>query len=875
MPDVALPDIDWKKPDHDAIFTERMRRLSQIRNTPGMLAGLKAFYKDNPAQFICDWGITFDPRNAEIGLPVKMAFILFPRQIEAIDWLVAKWRGREDGLVEKSRDMGLSWLCVSFAVWMWLYHPESVIGFGSRKEEYVDRIGDPKALFWKARAFIDGLPVEFQPAGWDSTKHAPFMRILNPENGSAIVGEAGDNIGRGNRTGVYFKDEAQPLTALVLTPSGWKTMGDMHPGAVIAGPDGGWRCVTHINDAGVHPVYRIGFSDGTFAECSHNHLWVVDKVHGKRERLTLRAHEIAEKFKYEAPCGQVQYRFRVPVARPVKFADADPLPIDPYVLGAMLGDGGMSQIDHCPKFTTADPEIAAEVERLLPDGVQLVAEKKYGYRFVSSRGRGLKSGNGKNGTPNRMRELLRDVGLLGHRSPDKWIPEQYLLASPEDRLSLLQGLMDTDGSASGGVASFHTSSLRLALDMLFLVQALGGTATHNVKPDARGYLDMHVLHLTLTEGMKAFRLERKLKALRRRKHPPGRTINSISLIGEVQVRCITVDAPDGLYLTDNCIVTHNSAFYERPEAIDAALSQTSNCKIDVSTPNGVGNPFYRKRHGGKISVFVFDWRDDPRKDEAWYQHQCETLEPHVVAQEIDRNYSASVTNTYISADIANEALRRGPANVPAVGGLRVGVDPARFGDDKFAVAIRRGRLLIAQHETGKVDSIQGAAYVRALLLPFDEAPEQIAVDEIGIGAGVVDQLGVLYPGGIVVGVNSSLRMDGEETKRKRIDTTVELCYNLRAQMWREMKEWLAGASIPNDPELVSELASVRYTYRGGSLLLESKDDMKRRGVKSPNKADSLAMTFAVPGTMKTAVLNHPFFQNYNPAAHAPATTAGY
>jgi len=150
-------------------------------------------------------------------------------------------------------------------------------------------------------------------------------------------------------------------------------------------------------------------------------------------------------------------------------------------------------------------------------------------------------------------------------------------------------------------------------------------------------------------------------------------------------------------------------------------------------------------------------------------------------------------------------------------------------------------------ETQNLDSIQGAAWVRSLIDPYGERPEQIAVDEIGVGAGVVDQLKGWY-GSIVVGVNSSIRMDGEKKREDMMinKATDTVYYNLRAFMWGEMREWLKGASIPVDGELQSELTSIRYGYRGGSLLLESKDDMKKRGVKSPNKADSLALTFADP-----------------------------
>jgi phage terminase large subunit len=139
-----------------------------------------------------------------------------------------------------------------------------------------------------------------------------------------------------------------------------------------------------------------------------------------------------------------------------------------------------------------------------------------------------------------------------------------------------------------------------------------------------------------------------------------------------------------------------SAFYEHADAIDAALSQTSNCKIDVSTPNGAGNAFYRKRHGGRIKVFVFDWRQDPRKGKDWYAKQCEILDAVIVAQEIDRDYESSVTDSWIPSDIVIAAQARGPADVRPVGGLRVGVDVARFGDDKTVISFRRGRVLLKQ-----------------------------------------------------------------------------------------------------------------------------------------------------------------------------------
>lgn len=199
--------FDFKNPDYVAVFEWRMDRLKRIRRDPKVLPALKAFYRDNPAQFIIDWGMTFEPRNVERGLPAHIPFLLFPKQEEWVAWFVERWKQREPGLTEKTRDMGMSWLTVGTAATICLHHRGVVAGFGSRKEEYVDKIGSPKALFEKARMFLASLPPEFR-GGWHRDKHAPHMRVLFPETGSAMTGESGDGIGRGDRTSFYVVDES-------------------------------------------------------------------------------------------------------------------------------------------------------------------------------------------------------------------------------------------------------------------------------------------------------------------------------------------------------------------------------------------------------------------------------------------------------------------------------------------------------------------------------------------------------------------------------------------------------------------------------------------------------------------------------------------
>lgn len=199
--------FDFKNPDYLAVFQWRLERLNAIRNNPKVWPGLRAFYKSDPAQFIIDWGVTFDPRNAEIGLPALMPFLLFPKQEEWVRWFLERWKNREPGLTDKSREMGLSWLTVSMSATICLFNEGIVVGFGSRKEEYVDKKGDPKSLLYKARQFVSHLPLEFR-GEWDERKHAPYMRVEFPATGSVIAGESGDGIGRGARASFYFVDES-------------------------------------------------------------------------------------------------------------------------------------------------------------------------------------------------------------------------------------------------------------------------------------------------------------------------------------------------------------------------------------------------------------------------------------------------------------------------------------------------------------------------------------------------------------------------------------------------------------------------------------------------------------------------------------------
>ena len=202
----GLVPIDWKNPDYPAIIRARLENLDRLNENP---EAFKAYYRQDGttiADFISDWGWVYEPRNVEIGRPANIPFVLFPKQREYIAWVYAKWRGRRPGLTEKSREVGISWCSVALAVALCALYDGVSIGFTSYKKEYVDELGEMKALLVKARTFIANLPAVLR-AGYVEWRDAPLMRISFPDTGSMIGGEVGKEIGRGDRRSLYFVDE--------------------------------------------------------------------------------------------------------------------------------------------------------------------------------------------------------------------------------------------------------------------------------------------------------------------------------------------------------------------------------------------------------------------------------------------------------------------------------------------------------------------------------------------------------------------------------------------------------------------------------------------------------------------------------------------
>ncbi|APC34480.1 phosphate starvation-inducible protein PhoH [Nocardiopsis dassonvillei] len=366
----------------------------------------------------------------------------------------------------------------------------------------------------------------------------------------------------------YMRGRAQPVHTNVLTPEGFRPIGDLRVGDLVVGSNGEPTPVLGVYPQGRKAIYRVATQDGASTLCSEDHLWSVrtreDTRRGKPHRV-LTAKEIRE-----SGLRRAHYRkYELPLlSQPVEFPERE-LPMDPYALGLLLGDGCLTG-STTPSFSTEDPELAEALGELVP-GVRV--NWKSGPDYVINRER--QPGDVIT-IANPVTAIMRELGLCGTTSATKFVPDVYLYNSAEVRLALLQGLLDSDGgpvSQSGRTCrvQYVTTSPMLSAAVRFLAQSLGGVAyvrmraaegrtPGRAKGREVGYrYDAHVLDLRLPEGISPFRLGRKMERYRSSGGGrPMRFIDSIEPAGTEECVCIQVAAEDSLYVTEDFLLTHNT-----------------------------------------------------------------------------------------------------------------------------------------------------------------------------------------------------------------------------------------------------------------------------------------------------------------------------
>lgn len=345
-------------------------------------------------------------------------------------------------------------------------------------------------------------------------------------------------------TGAIGIGKGLATSDVVLTPDGWKKVGDVRVGDQLVGKDGRPTRVEGVFPRGRLPLYRVEFDDGNYVQVDGDHLWDV-QTPSQRYRgqgyQTIATRDLMSDLNIGNRVASKKWH--IPLAEPVRFGAGPNLPIPPYALGALIGDGGLAH--GSIRLSSMDLELVERVASELG-----VTPKHVGfgcdYRLVRERG-------DRDDHPLRV---LRDLGLCV-RSEQKRIPRDYLFASIEDRWELLRGLMDTDGWVQnrGKSSLFSSASSALAGDVQHLVESLGGVASRHVKKTT--HLDAHILDIRLSHN--PFWLPRKAGEWRpASKYRPRRMIASITPDREDDVVCFKVAAPDGLFLARHFIVTHNT-----------------------------------------------------------------------------------------------------------------------------------------------------------------------------------------------------------------------------------------------------------------------------------------------------------------------------
>jgi replicative DNA helicase len=353
--------------------------------------------------------------------------------------------------------------------------------------------------------------------------------------------------------------KAQPLDAKIKTTTGWTLMGELRLGDELASVDGRRSLVSGIFPQGVKQVFRVTFSDGRSTTCTGAHLW---RVHyrGWPDARVLETSQVVGLLRKK------RYRHRLWIDAPSgDFGHPEALPVDPYVLGALLGDGSL--LGSSLRFSTAESEMLDRILERATPAFALRAAGGYDWRIVQTAGAHRPGVAGV--SPNGLIDALRGLGLWGKRSESKFIPDVYLDASRADRVELLRGLMDTDGWVERwGSTRFCSTNERLAHQVAALVRSLGGwcsVRSRRTTYSARGVKKVgrtaFVCNIHHSDPKGMFHLtvkkDRAHHAPRRRWRP---VFTAIEPVGAAETQCIAVTHPSRLYVTDDYVVTHNTAF---------------------------------------------------------------------------------------------------------------------------------------------------------------------------------------------------------------------------------------------------------------------------------------------------------------------------
>ena len=398
----------------------------------------------------------------------------------------------------------------------------------------------------------------------------PFQKeavsYIESRNGRALVA---DEMGLGKE---------QPLDCGILTPAGWKLMGEIKVGDLVIGSDGKPTKVKGVFPQGIKDAYRVTFSDGSSTKCGLDHLWNVRDVnrrYRKQEFVTKTTKELLNKGLQYPNGGN---KWDIPLSKPIDFKPKA-LYIHPYMMGVLLGDGYLNGTGISVSNPTYDHDIMDRLEKVKPKDCSI----HYHYKDENSCPQHSIVGhyNQHNPVLNKLRKLKLDV-----KSKHRFIPDKYLTSSIKQRIELLRGLMDTDGSCDERSRTvFHSCNKKLAQDVVNLVRSLGGVSYIR---DYGGEYQVNVLvnFCPFHTKRKKNNWKKQTKSIGNSHGQRGKFITNIEFVGKEEQQCISVENKDGLYITDDYIVTHNTIEaiawiqYRGEEVLPALIVCPANLKLN-------------------------------------------------------------------------------------------------------------------------------------------------------------------------------------------------------------------------------------------------------------------------------------------------------
>jgi ATP-dependent DNA helicase RecG len=340
--------------------------------------------------------------------------------------------------------------------------------------------------------------------------------------------------------------KAQPFDSLVLTPTGFRRMGELKVRDQVVVPDGEIALIDGVFPQGERDVWRLVLSDGSSVECDDEHLWIVGTRCGWHRGQAPKVMTTRE-IRLDTVTANGSSKWYLPAATPVDLGNDSGLPLDPYLFGLLLGGGSFR---HNLRLSTIDDEMREAVATAVAPECRLVPVAGSRCDFT------IELAQRAGGVRNPVIQTLRDVSLWGVTSHGTFVPDEFKNTSIKNRLALLQGLLDTDGTihADGMSMSLCSASRRLADDVAWLVRSLGGRA--RVLPTEAAFN----VSVALPDEYAPFRLSRKAARVRQRPtyNTFRRGIRAVEYVGRKPVQCISVAHPSHAYITDNFTVTHNT-----------------------------------------------------------------------------------------------------------------------------------------------------------------------------------------------------------------------------------------------------------------------------------------------------------------------------